>query len=163
MAVHAPERHDTGKPNSDRPVKQTLLVGYDGSDESRAAFTAAIERAGPDDTIDVVHVYPPVSAWLGTPFYQRAVEDTLHAGERRLDELRAQASESPAEVCFELHEGPAAEVLARIGALREADEIIVGSRPLGRLRSALGSVSQALLRTADRPVLVVPHKAADVE
>ena len=46
--------------------------------------------------------------------------------------------------------------------MREADEIVVGSRGLGRIRGALGSVSQELLREAARPVLVVGPDAAAV-
>ena len=57
-------------------------------------------------------------------------------------------------------EGRPAEVLIRAAAVRDADEIVVGSRGLGRIRGALGSVSQELLREAGRPVLVVSHDAA---
>jgi nucleotide-binding universal stress UspA family protein len=161
MAVRAPERTDVRDTRARSETHQTLLVGYDGSDESRAAFIAAIERASPNDTILVVHAYQPVWSWLGTPYYQRAIEDTLQAGQRILDELRAPASMTPAEVRFELHEGPPAEALTRVGGLREVDEIIVGSRGLSPLRAALGSVSREVLRTANRPVLVVPHKAIE--
>src|SRR3712207_9238902 len=42
---------------------RTILVGVDGSDEARAAFTAALERAGPDDTVAAVHAYEPVPLW----------------------------------------------------------------------------------------------------
>jgi nucleotide-binding universal stress UspA family protein len=63
---------------------------------------------------------------------------------------------------FEVLEGPPAEVLIRVAAVRDADEIVVGSRGLGRLRGALGSVSQEVLREAARPVLVVGRDAAAV-
>jgi nucleotide-binding universal stress UspA family protein len=46
--------------------------------------------------------------------------------------------------------------------VRDADEIVVGSRGLGRIRGALGSVSQELLREAARPVLVIGRDAAAV-
>jgi nucleotide-binding universal stress UspA family protein len=72
----------------------------------------------------------------------------------------AEQVETPIE--FELLEGPPARVLSRVAAVREADEIVVGSRGLGRLRGALGSVSQELLREAGRPVLVVGRDAAAV-
>ncbi|MGZ4186747.1 MAG: universal stress protein [Solirubrobacteraceae bacterium] len=41
------------------------------------------------------------------------------------------------------------------------DEIVVGSRGLGRVWALLGSVSHELLYIADQPVLVIP--AATVE
>jgi nucleotide-binding universal stress UspA family protein len=138
---------------------RTLLVGFDGSDEARVAFDTAVERAGPDDTIVVVHAHNPVSTWMGKPYYDRAVHDNLILGQRLLDELRPRADQASAAVVFELHEGKPAEVISRIGGLRDVDEIIVGTRGLGRFRASLGSVAQELLRTADRPVLVLPHLA----
>ena len=35
--------------------RRTVLVGYDGSDESRAAVAVAIDRAQPSDRIVLVH------------------------------------------------------------------------------------------------------------
>jgi nucleotide-binding universal stress UspA family protein len=42
---------------------------------------------------------------------------------------------------------------------RNADEIVVGARGLGRMRALLGSVSHELLHIADRPVVVIPTAA----
>src|SRR6185503_6705241 len=53
------------------------------------------------------------------------------------------------------------ERLAALADEREADEIVVGSRGLGRFAAALGSVSHALLEHARLPVVVVPQGAAD--
>jgi nucleotide-binding universal stress UspA family protein len=38
---------------------------------------------------------------------------------------------------------------------------VIGSRGLGRVRSALGSVSQEVLHRARVPVVVIPSAAAD--
>lgn len=138
---------------------RTIVVGVDRSDESRAAFSAAIERAGPGDTVAVIHARPPVADWLGSPYAERRLEDRLLEGERMLDEFRASAATREASATFEQHEGRPAEVLARIAALREADEIVVGARRLGRVRALVSSVSRALLRSANRPVVVVPHRS----
>jgi nucleotide-binding universal stress UspA family protein len=138
---------------------RTILVGVDGSDESRLAFSAAMERAGPGGTVAVVHARPPVASWLGSPYAERRLEDRILEGERILDELRAGAGTWKAGASFEQLEGRPAEVLARLAALRDADEIVVGARRLGTLRALVGSVSRALLRGANRPVLVVPDRA----
>lgn len=159
MSIHS-AAEARSRPADPEEGPLTMLVGYDGSDEARAAFVNAIERAGPDDTVYVVHAHAAVSSWLGTPYYQRALDEATDEGRRVLEELAERAAESPARVIFELHEGSPADVISRISALREVDQIIVGSRGHGRLRTALGSVSRALLRSADRPVLVVPRKAA---
>lgn len=61
----------------------------------------------------------------------------------------------------EVVEGRPAEALAELARERGVDEIVVGSRGLGRFAAALGSVAHALLGIADRPVVVVPQAAAD--
>jgi len=132
------------------------MVGFDGSDESIVALHAAIGRAGPDDTIAVVHAYPRPSEWIGYPYYNVAVRDTQEHARHVLEKAADTADAAEANVTLEMHEGTPAEVLTRLAALREADEIIVGTRGLGRLRAALGSVAQEVVRTADRPVLVTP-------
>jgi nucleotide-binding universal stress UspA family protein len=145
----------------DRAVEpRTVVVGYDGSDEARAAFAVAIDRARPSDRIVLVHAIAPASNWLGTPYYERAVAQIHAAAEDVLDEMRPIAEQVDTPIEFSILEGPPAEVLIRAAAVRDADEIVVGSRGLGRIRGALGSVSQELLREAARPVLVVSREAA---
>ena len=150
-------------PASDTATRpRTVVVGYDGSDEARAAFAVAIDRSQPSDTIVVVHASAPASGWLGEPYYQRAVTQAHEAAEGVLDELRPIAEQVDKPIEFEALEGPPAEVLIRAASVRDADEIVVGSRGLGRLRGAIGSVSQELLREAGRPVLVISRDAATV-
>ncbi len=148
-----PSAEETAEP-------RTFIVGYDGSDEARAAFAVAVDRSGPGDTVVVVHAMPPASRWLGSSSYERAVEAIPRAAESVLNELRPIAEQVDRQVEFEMLEGSPTEVLIRVGALRNAHEIVVGSRELGRPRVALGSVSQDLLRDAGRPVLVVGRDAA---
>jgi len=139
--------------------RRTVVVGYDGSDEARTAFAVAIERSEATGTLVVVHATPPASSWLGSPYYERAVARNHQAAERVLDEMRPLAEQVQMPIEFEVLEGSPAEVLVRAAAARAADEIVVGSRGLGRLHGALGSVSQELLREATCPVLVVGRDA----
>jgi nucleotide-binding universal stress UspA family protein len=160
MSLSTHDIRSTAVAPDDTVRRRTVVVGYDGSDEARAAFAVAIDRAQPSVTIVLVHATAPASNWLGTPYYDRAVAQNHVAAERVLDEMRPIAEQVETPIEFSVLEGPPAEVLIRAAAARDADEIVVGSRGLGRIRGALGSVSQELLREAARPVLVVSKDAA---
>jgi nucleotide-binding universal stress UspA family protein len=138
---------------------RTIVAGYDGSPEARHALTLALDRAGPEGTVVIVHAAPRASAWLDSPFYEDAVaarsrqeRDILeHLGFLRLGDVRADV---------EMVDGPAAEAILQAARSRDAAEIVVGSRGLGPIRALLGSVSHDVVRRADCPVLVVPPDAA---
>ena len=51
-------------------------------------------------------------------------------------------------------------VAGPLGKVRDADEILIGSRGRGRTRSVIGSVSQAVLHRTDRPVRIITERAA---
>ena len=142
--------------------RRTVVVGYDGSDEARAAVAVAIDRAEPSDRLVLVHATAPASNWLGSPYYELEVAKIHDAAERILDEMRPIAEQVETSIEFSVLEGPPAEAIIRAAAVRDADEIVVGSRGLGRIRGALGSVSQELVREAAVPVVVVNRDAADV-
>lgn len=65
-------------------------------------------------------------------------------------------AEQRAAIGHAVVEGEPAEGLMRVARARDAREIVVGSRGLGRLRAVMGSVSHRLLERSDRPVVVVP-------
>jgi nucleotide-binding universal stress UspA family protein len=89
-----------------------------------------------------------------------------HVGEPRdpsfLDALRRVAQETAPQLVIDHHiaNGRPAGALARYAAERDATLIAVGTRGRGALLSAvLGSVSAELVRTTDRPMLVVPARS----
>lgn len=97
-----------------------------------------------------------LSAMPDPHLYRRTAEGVV---ERTLDRLDVDAL--PQGVDTVVARGAAPDVIAEVGA--DADLIVVGFRgrgPVGQL--LLGSVSQAVLRTAAVPVAVVPasQKAA---
>jgi nucleotide-binding universal stress UspA family protein len=145
----------TKKTNSKGPV---IVVGYDGSRTSRAAVDHAAQQAGRRGKVYVVHSYSPPPDWLGFPNYQRVLDDHRARGEATLDAL-AMTDDPLLATNFEteLLDSPAAEAITEVAETRDADEIVVGSRGLGRLRTALGSVSQEVLHRATVPVVVIPH------
>lgn len=80
-----------------------------------------------------------------------------------LRELRALADRHgfPEGTLARLANGPPAERLAGLARNHDAELLVVGSRGLGELRSALvGSVSDDLVRAAPCPVVVVPPRLA---
>jgi nucleotide-binding universal stress UspA family protein len=129
-----------------------LVVGYDGSDNARTALDFATARAA-ESGADVVAVcaYAAPADWLGSPYYQRALDDHR----QRAEELARTIEDRP-EVEVDLVMAPPVEALTRVAQARDASEIVVGARGLGRFRAALGSVSHGLLHESDRPVVVVP-------
>jgi nucleotide-binding universal stress UspA family protein len=133
-----------------------LVVGYDGSRNSRGALTYAARRAGRDGVVVVSHSYGPGGSWFGAPSYHAPAGDYEARGRALVHEL-----DLPAEcrVEVELSEGAPAECLLRAAVKWEADEIVIGSRGFFPLHSGLGSVSQALLRVADRPVVIIPARS----
>ena len=139
-------------------AEPVIVVGYDGSPTSRAAVDHAARQAGPQGKVYVVHSYGPPPDWLGFPNYQRVLDDHRARGKATLDAL-TMTDDPLLETNFEteLLDSPAAEAITQVAQTRDADEIVIGSRGLGRVRSALGSVSQEVLHRASVPVLVIPH------
>jgi nucleotide-binding universal stress UspA family protein len=138
-------------------MSKTLVVGYDGSPEARAALAYAADRANGAAKLYVVTAVAPVPDLLGAPHYQHFIDAAHDRGRELLDEA---ARRVPGDVALEteLVEGRPAEAIVRVAEVRDADEIVIGSRGLSRARAALGSVSHDVLHLADRPVLVVPTR-----
>ena len=137
-----------------------VVVGFDGSDNARAAVDHAAWLAGPQGKVYVVHAYAPPADWLGHPNYQRVLDDHRSRGEAVLEALVT--SDDPlrrTEFETELLETPAVDAMLAVADARDADLIVVGSRGLGRIRATLGSVSHDLLHRSTRPVLVLPAAA----
>jgi nucleotide-binding universal stress UspA family protein len=157
IPVAAPPRADTAL--GGRPL---IVVGFDGSEESRQALAVAAERAGPDGTVVPVHVTTAASYWRGASFYESVVAEAHRAARARLAEI---ATIDTGSVTVEPHviEGEPAEALMRLAQIRGAREIVVGSGGRGRFRANPGSVARDLLQRADRPVVIVPKGAVDVD
>jgi nucleotide-binding universal stress UspA family protein len=106
-----------------------------------------------------VHAAPPASDRLDSSSYDAAVAVRERREDAIADEL-AGADVGDATLRVALVGGPPAEALVREARAHRAREIVVGCRGLGAIRPALCSVSREVLRRADRPVVVVPHRAA---
>lgn len=146
---------------------QRIIIGVDGSAESRAAVNFVVGLAlGPDVEIHLVAVAESVFVPSSLPAAAREAFRSLvaEANERQQESLRdvllraAARWRGRASVHTHTPVGdPARELLERAGA---ADLLVVGSRGLGAVRRLLlGTVSEKALQHAPCPVLIV--KEAD--
>jgi nucleotide-binding universal stress UspA family protein len=141
---------------------RTILIATDGSDPANAAVAAGLELAT-DESAEVVFVHvisildlSPTSNGGDKPQRVPRTEDdpVLCAA---LDGARAAGLAARAELLL----GYPPKQILRVAHEIDADLIVVGSRGLGRMKSAvLGSTSHEVLANSDRPVLVV--READV-
>ncbi|WIM92954.1 universal stress protein [Actinoplanes oblitus] len=135
-----------------------IVVGVDGSDGSRRALDwAAGEAADRDTAVRAVMAWywdgveADVLTATSPEEQRRHASQVLH---RQVQEVIA-ARGTHLPITAELVEGSPAAVLTT--AARGADLLVLGSHGHGRLRhSVLGSVSEAVIRKATCPVVVVP-------
>ena len=142
----------------------TIVVGVDGSPESRLALEDAVELAGRADaalTLVAVAQEPAISYGKGASAGNN--EELRQAvKEQRQEQLDEALASIPADVTANRRVlvGDPAQKLAEAAA--EADLLFLGSRSYGPLRSVLlGSVSRTLMRTVPRPVIVHPRGVTD--
>jgi nucleotide-binding universal stress UspA family protein len=135
-----------------------IVVGYDGSDCSRAALDEGLRTAQAlGDGVVVVFGYAPPGLWGGEIVeHEEAIEER---GAKVLDEAKHQAEAAGAEVEVELVAKRASEAIVDVAEKRDARMIVVGSYGDPPLKGMiLGSTPNKLLHLAERPVLVVPAK-----
>ncbi len=139
--------------NRERP----LVVATDGSPSAEAAAAAAVELARDLETTPIfAAVHRASMPVLGEPFYQQQLSESQGAARAALDQAREAAERAGVAAEYELLAGDPVEQILRLAASRDAQLIVLGSRGLGLVGSIiLGSVSRALVRSADRPVVVV--------
>jgi nucleotide-binding universal stress UspA family protein len=136
-----------------------ILIALDGSETSSAALDAGLELAE-DEGAEVIFAH--VASLLD---FVPARNGDEHAPPDRfptadwdpvLCEAMKLAESRGVTARPELLVGYPAKQLIRLASEAEADLIVIGSRGLGRVKSAiLGSTSRGVLAGADRPVLVV--------
>ena len=136
-----------------------ILIALDGSETSSAALGAGLELAE-DEGAEVIFAH--VASLLD---FAPAHNGDEHAPPDRfptadwdpvLREAMMLAEGRGVKARPELLVGYPAKQILRLASEAEADLVVIGSRGLGRVKSAiLGSTSREVLARADRPVLVV--------
>lgn len=143
------------------PTQGRVMVGVDGSDDSRAALRYAAREASQRGaelvclivwTIEVVDGY--VVTTEGSPAWRSVEERYQELLDEMVDPVRAEYPDLAVQAEV-VHGGV---VPALVGCTRESDLVVVGSRGRGGFTGMLlGSVSQSLLHEALCPVAVVTH------
>jgi nucleotide-binding universal stress UspA family protein len=136
-------------------VQRRIVVGVDGSDQSRKAlrwgaqlaanFGARLEVLGAWD-------YPPNFGWSVIPENWDPAADTLKNLQETVREVFG--DQPPVDVEIQVRQGGAARVL--IDAAQHANLLIVGSRGHGGFAGMLlGSVSEIVAEHSPCPVLII--------
>lgn len=134
----------------------SIVVGYDGTDSSKAALARAVELAnGLGDDVALVFGYSPPGIWGGE--IAEHEEAIAEFGEKLMGEAQQQVQTSGVQVSYELVPKRGAEALLDVARHRDARMIVVGGAGEAPLKGAiLGSTPYKLLHQTERPVLVVP-------
>jgi nucleotide-binding universal stress UspA family protein len=145
---------------------RTALVAVDGSDESAAAavFLARLplNRSTAVQLLGVVERprFPSTAPAAARGILRAEIEGVIAERStmlrRALHRAAAPFGDRASAVQWRVAVGHPTEEIVRAAAAADADLIVVGARGLGTLkRLLLGSVSEGVLRHADRPVLIV--------
>jgi nucleotide-binding universal stress UspA family protein len=142
----------------------TIVVGYDGSPAALAAVDHAIDRAGPRGRLVLVHAYIVPLDYAGATYYRQMQNDASERATTVLNDLE-RGCERLVTIEHErdISSGPAASAIARAAEVHDADEIVIGSRGVGRVRALLGSVAYDVIHRAHCPVTVIPERMVETQ
>ncbi|BDQ38008.1 universal stress protein [Pseudodesulfovibrio nedwellii] len=133
-----------------------ILLPVDGSRLSDAAADMAIDLAGDNASIVLLHVRRAVPVGLGQPNANDLLEHLTKGAEEVMTHYRAILSNANADSLELIVGGDVAEVIANVADVEKCDLIVIGSKGKSDLEGLfLGSVTHKVLQTTNRPVLVV--------
>lgn len=151
-----------GQPTSDRPQLQRVLVPLDGSTISEAALPLAAKLAGPGATVILTRVVEPITTIVSAGFDDgatvvdaQATIESVQAAQSYLDQRAERVKAEGLKTVTVARTGdPGPEI--RAAARDERADVIVMSTHgrSGLSRWLMGSVTDDLVRGAERPVLV---------
>ena len=143
---------------------KTILCAVDGTESAEPALEFAIEMSQATHAeLYTIAVKPSVIEGRGSAIAVHPFDDA-HGAAAIADAAASTARAAGVEAHASLAVGHTVEEIATAAERLEADLVVVGSRRLGRVSSAVrGSVSHALARRCPVPVTVVasPRRDAD--
>ena len=141
-------------------MSKTVILGLDGSQDSTRAIPHAVEEAGSDGKIVVIHVRELLIGRAGGMPLVADEDDVEKAVRRQVDDMNAGGVTAELQVISAVAGGPA-HVIADAAAKERADVIVVGTRGHRQIASMIiGGVTHRLLHLATCPVLAVPPARA---
>jgi nucleotide-binding universal stress UspA family protein len=149
-----------------------ILVPYDKSDHAKHALEAAVGLAGSNDHAKITVLYVAEVPDFNDPTFEAAaqmagvgkvggdenlsLQREFYAKQKELlEEDAGKVAGGFKNIVYRATSGRAHDIIADYAETGDYDLIVMGCRGLGALRGALGSVSFAVLRSVDIPVLVV--------
>ncbi|MGI6536139.1 MAG: universal stress protein [Eggerthellaceae bacterium] len=157
-------------------MHKNIMVSYDGSKESLHALKEAQEilATSPQMKLYIVQVAsdaeieaPIEMGWYGTMTDYQTVDPAVlaklhdrfmeHKTQQLHDELDRAVADipNPVEMHVAVQTISVSDSLLDFAKHHDVDLIIMGCRGLGAIRGVLGSVSYAVLRSSEVPVLIV--------
>ena len=135
-------------------MSNTIVVGYDGTEGSRAAFDEALRLAG-EIGGDILALFAHYRVRTGGES-QDLDADIYRLATAKLEEAAARAREVGVTIATDFVESKPAEALVAAAEACDARFIVVGSHGERPLKGALvGSTPNRLIHLAERPVIVV--------
>lgn len=135
----------------------TIVLGLDGSENSKRAVPVAVEIARQSGgQIVVAHVDERIAAKGGASSVYADEDEIRAAIEEEAKRISDEGVQTSVETTVVVLGGPA-HAIAEIAERADADLIVVGTRGYSPVPGlTLGSVTNRLLHIAGRPVLGVP-------
>ena len=142
-----------------RTAVQSIVVGFDGSQNAVDAVDWACTFAAPGSTVDIFAVWEfAPSLFSNEAFhYPEAMLRAKELYEEQIEQFPGSTRRTDIDVAASFVEGRPRDQIAELAA--DADLVVVGGRGRGAIGAALlGSVSTWLLHHLQQPITVVPHR-----
>ncbi|MEY2680029.1 MAG: hypothetical protein RL661_260 [Pseudomonadota bacterium] len=137
-----------------------LLVPVDGSENStRLAdyLVKWLERLAEPAEIHLINVQPALHGEIGMFISKDQIRDYHHdEGTKALQVARDRLDQAEVHYTFHISVGDPAEVIVQFATEHHCDQIVMGTRGMGKFASLLlGSVASKVIQLADIPVMLI--------
>lgn len=152
-----------GAPEAPRATRRSIVVGFDGSDQSRDALALATRLAdGLNAELTAANIYPH-GRWEAPPLgFNDWMQFLRDDAEKALEEVLEVEPRAHYVITSAIPSPSAAEGLSAIAEEKGADFLVIGSSHVSRVGHVLaGSVGERLLHGATCPVVVAPQGYRD--